>query len=73
MPPLCNTLSAVVRAAAADNHYVLCFATNGPDARLGPLAEYAVRGELARLGFAGADIDVQIEHARPADTSLPLG
>ena len=56
-----HTIRTVVRAA--DDHYVLLFAAEGLSTRLGPLAEYSIRAELARLGFGSSDIDGQIEGA----------
>lgn len=58
-----HAIRTVVRAADADDHYLVLFAAEGLDTRLGPLPEYAIRAELARLGFGSADIDRQIEGA----------
>lgn len=43
--------------------YELLLSHDGEDTSLGPLHEYAARGVLACLGFAGVDIDGCIERA----------
>lgn len=58
-----HTVRPVVRAADANTCYVLSFAREGLDTRLGPLPEYVIRAELARLGFGASEIDGRIDRA----------
>ena len=50
----------------APARYELLLVEEGRDTTVGPLREYAARGALACLGFAGVDIDAWIEGALTA-------
>jgi hypothetical protein len=60
--PTFRALRAVV-SADESARYELLFADEGQDTTIGPLREFAARGALAGLGFAGIDIDAWIEQA----------